>query len=347
MQVSGETSVSSVTHGLALLAEGVEELLAASAAPLDSAELLQALRGVEVAARKLPAVDHQLLAQCQEQGTAVQLGHRTLPELLRQMLRISAVQARARVKAAEVCGPRRALSGEVLPPIQPATAAAAHDGLIGVQHTRIISQVFGKIPTAVGPKVLAQAEASLASFATTMTPEELLAVGHRLLAHLDPDGQLTDDRDRARRRGLSVGRQGVDLMSPLTGTLTPACRAKLDAVFVKLAAPGAGTDHAGDPRPDVTDTRTPAQRNHDGLEALCDLVLGNPALGTHRGLPVTVVITMALTDLEHCTGYATTATETTARYYYYGHGGKRNTGRDLLPDLHGSGRDQRRRRPAT
>jgi hypothetical protein len=73
----------------------------------------------------------------------------------------------------------------------------------------------------------------------------------------------------------------------MSATLTPVCRAKLDAVFAKLACPGAATaphtSGAGDPgglgvEPDAVavaaDTRTQAQRNHDGLQALCDLVLG-------------------------------------------------------------------------
>lgn len=64
-----------------------------------------------------------------------------------------------------------------------------------------------------------------------------MTVGHRLLAHLNPDGNLTDAADRARRRGLNLGRQGVNLMSGISGTLTPSCRAKLDALFAKLAAP--------------------------------------------------------------------------------------------------------------
>ena len=209
----GCSKVSSVARGLALLAEGVEELLYATAAPLDTDELLDALRGVEVAARKTAAIEHQVLTQCAEQATAVTLGHRRLDVLLHELLRVSKAEARARIRAAAVCGPRRSFAGEALSPVQPCTAAAAHDGLIGVQHTKIISQILGKIPTSLAPQVLAEAEETLAGFAATMAPEALVAVGHRLLAHLNPDDQFTDDGDRARRRGLGLGPQGVDLMS--------------------------------------------------------------------------------------------------------------------------------------
>ena len=107
---------------------------AATAAPLETPQLLLALRALEVARRKVSAVDHQVLSQAVEQGVAVQLGHRTLHRRLPQVLRISERDARARIRAAGVSGPRRALTGPLLSPIQPCTAAAAHDGLIGVEH---------------------------------------------------------------------------------------------------------------------------------------------------------------------------------------------------------------------
>ncbi len=154
----GGWSVTSAERELALLAAGMEELLAATAAPLETPQLLFALRALEVARRKVSAVDHQVLSQAAEQGVAVQLGHRTLHRRLHQVLRISERDARARIRAAEVSGSRRALTGPLLSPTQPCTAAAAHDGLIGVEHTRIIGQILGKIPAAVPAEVVAHAE---------------------------------------------------------------------------------------------------------------------------------------------------------------------------------------------
>ena len=100
----GGQSVTSVERGLALLAAGMEELLAATAAPLETPQLLLAFRALEVARRKVSAVDHQVLSQAAEQGVAVQLGHRTLHQCLHQVLRISERDARARIRAAGVCG---------------------------------------------------------------------------------------------------------------------------------------------------------------------------------------------------------------------------------------------------
>ncbi len=113
--------MTSVARGLALLAEGMEELLAATAAPLTTAELLEVLRGLEIARRKVTAVDHQVLTQCAEQGLAVQLGQRKLHQLLHQVLRISERDARARTRAATVRWPARCCRLCNRPPRPPRT----------------------------------------------------------------------------------------------------------------------------------------------------------------------------------------------------------------------------------
>jgi len=180
--VPGVPGVASVEHGLALVAAGVAELLTASAGPLGTAELVAGLRGVEAATRRGAAVSHRLLAQCEQQRTATTLGHRSLEVLLRQMLRISAADARARVRAARVCGPRWAVSGEVLGAVHPVTAAAAGAGRIGVEHTRVITQILHRLPARLDPVVYATAERSLASFAATLNPEGVVAVGQPVAA---------------------------------------------------------------------------------------------------------------------------------------------------------------------
>ncbi|MFF0636950.1 DUF222 domain-containing protein [Nocardia sp. NPDC004151] len=78
----------------------------------------------------------------------------------------------------------------------------------------------------------------MAHFAATSTPDDLPKIGDRLLGYLDPDGRLTDDTDRQRRRGITLGKQGVDGMSTLTAELTPVARAVLDPIFASLSQPG-------------------------------------------------------------------------------------------------------------
>ncbi|MEE6180073.1 DUF222 domain-containing protein, partial [Mycobacterium sp. 050134] len=55
------------------------------------------------------------------------------------------------------------------------------------------------------------------------------------------------------------------------------------------------------------DTRSPAQRNHDGLLAGLRGLLASGRLGQHNGLPVSIVVTTTLQDLEAAAGKALTA----------------------------------------
>ena len=133
-----------------------------------------------------------------------------------------------------------------------------------------------------------------------LRPSELIKVAERLTAYLDPDGQLSDDTDRAARRALNIGRQRADGMSPVTGLLDPATRALVDAAFSALARPVSEGD--------APDPRSPAQRHHDALAALCRNALAAQAMPSNRGLPATVVINMDIDQLEDAAGVATTAT---------------------------------------
>src|SRR6185312_10967698 len=135
---------------------------------------------------------------------------------------------------------------------------------------------------------------------------------------LNPDGKFTEE-DRARRRGIVIGPQGPDGMSRLTGWLNPQLRAGIGAVLAKWAAPGMcnpADDEAtvtGEPSQETVnnDVRTTAQRNHDAFNALVRSVLMSGELGEHHGVPVTIVATASLQDLQAKAGVATTGGGTT------------------------------------
>ena len=55
------------------------------------------------------------------------------------------------------------------------------------------------------------------------------------------------------------------------------------------------------------DTRTHPQRQHDALAALVRGQLGDPTLGQHNGLPVTVIVSTTLEQLQSGAGQAITA----------------------------------------
>jgi hypothetical protein len=93
-------------------------------------------------------------------------------------------------------------------------------------------------------------------------------------------------------------KQGIDGMSPIHGLLDPECRATVEAVLAKWAAPGmCNPDDAapcvdGEPSEEAVqgDTRSAGQRNHDALTAMGRSVLASGELGQHNGLPTTIIV---------------------------------------------------------
>lgn len=218
-----------------------------------------------------------------------------------------------------------AFTGEKLDSPLPATAAAVADGDLSLEHVTEIVAMVENIPAAIPAEDKARAEAQLAEVARTLTPEGTRTAGKRILAHLDPDGELTDDADRARTRGVTLAPQDRRLMSAISARLTPAAaRAKLEALLVLWAAPGMNNpDDPQSPSGAATtvdpaalaaarerDTRTQAQRNHDALDAMWTVLLEAGGLGESTGLPAHLVVTAALGDLESRSGVAVTATGT-------------------------------------
>ena len=61
-----------------------------------------------------------------------------------------------------------------------------------------------KIPADVDPADREAAEATLAHYAREYDPSSLRDLGARILAHLDPDGTITDDRVLVRKKGSEV-----------------------------------------------------------------------------------------------------------------------------------------------
>lgn len=206
-------------------------------------------------------------------------------------------------------GQRRALTGEPLPPLLTATAKAQRHGLIGDGHVEVIRAFVHRLPSWVDLKTLEKAERDLAKQATQYRPDQLAKLAARIMDCLNPDGDYTDE-DRARRRGLTLGKQDVDGMSRLSGYVTPELRATIEAVWAKLAAPGMCNPEQkapcvnGAPSKEQArrDTRSCPQRNHDALNAGLRSLLTSGNLGQHNGLPASIIVTTTLKDLEAAAG---------------------------------------------
>ncbi|MGB9250114.1 MAG: 13E12 repeat family protein [Mycobacterium sp.] len=279
---------------------------------LTTPERLRVLQRWEQLRRWQPAVEHALINQLAEQADPTELGG-TLAAALANRLRITRAEASRRVHEAAELGERTALNGEPLAPVLPATAAAQRNGELGPGHVAVIRGFWHRLPDFVDLETRATAEAQLARLAGEHRPDELARLADKLLDCLNPDGDFTDV-DRARRRGLTIGKQDIDGMSPITGYLTPEARATIDAVFAKLAAPGMCNPDEIEPCVSGTpsqaaiqgDTRSAAQRNHDALLAAARALLASGDLGQHNGLPASIIVTTTLQELEAGAGKALT-----------------------------------------
>jgi hypothetical protein len=279
---------------------------------LTTPERLAMLERCEKLRRRLPVVEHPLINQIAEQANETELGGK-LASALANRLRISRGEASRRVHEAADLGERRALTGEPLPPPLPATAAAQRAGHLGAGHVAVIRGFCHRLPDLVDVETRTQAEAQLAQLGGQHRPDELAKLADKLTDCLNPDGTFTDN-ERARRRGITIGRQDIDGMSPINGYLTPEGRATLDAVLAKLAAPGmcnpsdATPCVNGTPAQDAIehDARSTAQRNHDALTAAGRALLASGDLGQHNGLPATIIVTTTLRELEAGAGKALT-----------------------------------------
>ena len=201
-------------------------------------------------------------------------------------------------QAGRTLGATDCVSGETLPPALPNVAAAQARGDIGPEHVRIVEKFFDDLAGHIDYPTRQAAEADLARIATGLGPTQFRQAADRLALLLNEDGDLPDDAERARRRYLTIDRQGVDGMSRIHGLLDPEARATIDVVFAKLAAPGAFNhdDESpcvdGEPSEEAVqgDTRSQGQRNHDALNTIGRSVLASGELGKHNGLPATIIV---------------------------------------------------------
>ena len=157
-----------------------------------------------------------------------------------------------------------------------------------------------------------QTEASLVRIATLTGPETLRKDADTLATLIDQDGPAPDDRERARKRHVHIGPQGPDGMSRITGWLDPQGRATWEPITAKLAAPGMCNPDDCQPCTSGTpsqaqidgDTRNLGQRQHDAFVAIGRNALASGELGQHNGLPVTVIVSTTVQDLEKAAGPA-------------------------------------------
>ena len=272
---------------------------------------LHALELLETARRQQAVPSHDLIAGLAEEDAA-DLGG-PVHKVIADWLRISCAEARRRLRDAAQLSPRITMSGETLPPELPSTAQAWRDGALDPQHLRVIQTFVRDLPAGTPVDIAECAERFLAEQSATLRPDQLEKVANRCAALINPDGTFSDV-DRARQRGFTWSPQRSDGMSIGKLVASPELRANLDAWLARFAAPGMCNPDdespciAGEPdnEPVGKDTRSHAQRQHDALNALVRGQLGDPKLGAHNGLPVTVIVSTTLQEINAGAGQAVT-----------------------------------------
>ncbi|OBF93845.1 maturase, partial [Mycobacterium sp. 852002-51163_SCH5372311] len=234
-------------------------------------------------------------------------------QVIADWLRISPTEARRRIHDVTQLSPRSTLTGQQLPPELPATAVAWRQGVLDGQHLRVIQTFIHDLPQDTPVAIAEHAEKLLAQHAGELRPDQLHKAAHRAAVLINPDGKFSD-QDRARQRGFTFSPQRRDGMSLAKLVATPELRANLEAWFARFAAPGMCNPEDqtpcvhGPPSDEAAakDLRSHAQRHHDALNALVRGHLGDPKLGTHNGLPLTVVASTTLRELTAGAGHAVT-----------------------------------------
>ena len=303
----------------------LDEIAEASSDACSELEVAELAIAHEHAVRKMGSIGLQRILDVSDREAYRAVQCAKLSEFVGQRLRIP--NPRKRLRQVTELTEMHAMTGEKLPPRCPETSDAMADGALGHDHVDAILDVMAKVPAATPPEMRDLAEEQLAEIARHHSPKEILRAGARILQHLDPDGDLPDDRDRARNRSVSLGPQDTVGMSKLMGTLDPTTRALFEVLLAAWAKPGmnnpddeesprGGADDEGiDPEQlrasADRDCRTQTQRNHDAFHALLKAAADGGLYGaSHRGLPPHLIVSITESRLRERAGIGHTTTGT-------------------------------------
>jgi len=268
---------------------------------LTDADVLAEVREFESLRRRLAVVDHALVAELERRALAGRLVVASTAGLLQAALRLSPHEAKQRVCASRLCGPRWSLTGERLETLLPEVAAGQASGMVSAEQAKVIAQTLDELPASVDPADVLAAERHLVTAATQLPPRQVGIAGRRILAQLDPDGVLASDAEHARRRSFTLISE-ADGGYRAVGRLTPACGALLLSWLSPRSAPRPAQ---GGRSPALADSRNHGQRMHDALHELAGLAVRRTEL-VDSGAPAQVIISITADQLDDRQGLAET-----------------------------------------
>ncbi|MEV7044948.1 DUF222 domain-containing protein [Amycolatopsis sp. NPDC051061] len=258
----------------------------------DAVALADRISALLTVVRSAEAEIGSLLVEIESRGVMELFGYRSAARLFEHLADVPKAAAESVVKRARALTPGRNLDGSPVAAVAPATGAAASDGRLS---TPMIDTIVG-VMTQVPPEHRDEAEQHLLTFAEDAGHKQVAALGARILAHLDPDGQAPDEVEPATpNRELSLRRKRTGVWE-LQGRFDDETGTRASALLDSLAQ-----RRTTDEGPDV---RSPQERYGDAFSDAIDLALNTPDLPMQAGERAHVMVAVSLEDLKSGVGRA-------------------------------------------
>jgi hypothetical protein len=193
-----------ITGLLGRLDTVIDELLDTDLTGLGGESVLDLLRGLEVRQRRFATVDHVIVAEADTRALGRERGCPRTATLLAQLLKITAGEASARVRAARELAPRRALTGELMPARYARVAAAQAAGDLNSAQARVITRMIEALPAQIRDQHFDTADEFLVGQAPHFTPDTLTTIATHLSEVLNPDGLRPIEHGQDRNRHLTL-----------------------------------------------------------------------------------------------------------------------------------------------
>ncbi|WP_037304921.1 HNH endonuclease signature motif containing protein [Amycolatopsis orientalis] len=252
------------------------------------------------------------LAEIESRGAKDLYGYGSTIKWFADVAGLSFGEARPVVNRAIALNPTRALDGSELPPLAPATAAVAAEGVVGDERIQQILDFLASLPLDTSAEDRESAEKTLAELARHAGPQQLAKAEQNLLGWLDPDGaEPKEPEPKQSRRELTLERR-KDGFWTLNGLLDDEAGARTAAALEAYASPRP-VDEFGQ-----ADLRTRPERLGDAWVDLLDLAIACPDQPGTSGYRTLVHVTIGLDELKSglgtaCVDYVGTMTARDAR----------------------------------
>lgn len=298
-------STTDLLDALDRMADAVEDIIAHGPdtwGRLSSDDRLQAADRMERSRKKLTVADTAFLSSHEaELPAGPQRQARAVSRIFTTTLRDARNRLAAWTRVAERPDPWSADPTAAHPDHMPQLTALVTDGGLDALGVEKVDKQIRALPAQVQDEITRVADGPVADLARKQGPDVLDALRSFLLDLVGAEEPYTE-KDHARMRSFTIGRQGCDGMTPVRGLLTPELAASLQRLMADYAKTGDLVEDADT----ALDDRLPEQRRHDALSTVVHHGYGRGrALTPGRGA-TTIVAVMPVEQLVSRSGTALT-----------------------------------------